>query len=509
VAGHVALPVALTSFIGHDETVVAADQAIVTARLLTLTGAGGGGKTRLALRVATAAAANYPDGVWWVELAAVADAALLPRVIATALGLREQRGRVLVATIAEALHGRRCLLVLDTCEHLVSACAVLADHLLRACPDLSILATSREALGITGETTWRVPALTLPDPRIVPAVEELMRSEAVQLFIERARAVQPGFTLTPQHAPTVAAVCRRLDGNPLALELAAARLTILSIEDIAARLDDCVHLLTTGSRTAPPRHRTLRATLDWSHALLTEPEQALLARLSVFAGGFTLDAAEAVGSNNGGPDVPLPPAYCLLPTHVLDLLARLADKSLVVAEVDTGEPGRYHLPETVRQYAAIRLAERGETDLVQRRHAAYYLSLVESAEAMTCASLPEGRGGLTGLEREHDNLRTALRWTDEQGEAAMSLRLGGILGSPGPMSRPAGGVTSQPHHLTRREREVAGLIAQGLTNRQIAARFSISERTIDTHVANILGKLGVTTRAQVAVWAVSQAAPGA
>jgi non-specific serine/threonine protein kinase len=317
-------------------------------------------------------------------------------------------------TVADYLRARRVLLVLDNAEHLVEACAQLAETLLRSCPDLQILATSREALGIGGETAWRVPSLALPDARREPGLKGLTQFEAARLFIGRAEAALPSFAVTNENAPAVAEICRRLDGIPLAIELAAARVKALTVEQIQARLDDRFRLLTGGSRTALPRHRTLRAMIDWGYDLLAEPERKLLRRLAVFAGGWTFEAAEAICAGEGV-------GAC----DVLDLLPRLVDKSLVLAE-ERGKAVRYHMLETIRQYAREKLAESGEAEGVQSRHLDFFLELAKAAG-------PELEGARQGawlerLEAEHDNLRAALRRSLEVGEAERSLRLAGALG---------------------------------------------------------------------------------
>ena len=408
------LPTQLTSFVGREREAAEAERLLGTTRLLTLTGAGGAGKTRLALKVAADLLEAYPDGVWLVELAALADPALVPQTVASALGLFEQPSRPLIQTLADFLKPRTLLLVLDNCEHLVEACAALADGLLRACPQLRIMATSREALGIAGETAWRLPSLSLPDPRHLPPTESLTQYEAVRLFIERALAAQPTFAVTNQNAPAVAQLCHRLDGIPLAIELAAARVKALTVEQIAARLDDRFRLLTGGSRTALPRQQTLRAAIDWSYALLSEPERVLLRRLSVFAGGWTLEAAEAVCSGDGLEDF-----------EVLDLLCQLVDKSLVLADEQDGE-ARYGLLETVRQYAQDRLLEAGEAEIVRERHRDWFLELVEQAEPRLEG--PEQAFWFERLETEHDNLRAALDWSQaDPAGAEAGLRLAGPL----------------------------------------------------------------------------------
>ena len=348
-----------------------------------------------------------------VELAPLADPALVPQVVASTLGVREQPGRSLTEALSYYLRTRKVLLVLDNCEHLIDACAELAEALLHSCPELRILATSREALGITGEVAWPVPSLSLPDLRRLPDIESLTRYESARLFVERAAAVKPSFALTAQNAPSVAQICYRLDGIPLALELAAARAKVLPVEEIANRLDDCFRLLSAGSRTAMPRHRTLHATMDWSHELLPEEEQILFRRLSVFAGGFTLDAAESVCAGEG-----------LERDAVLDLLSHLVDKSLVRMREESGE-ARYRLLETIRQYGREKLSGSGEAEKFRERHAGYYLALAEAAE-------PELKGAwqvawLERFEQEHDNLRAAISWSLERSNLQDAARLGWAL----------------------------------------------------------------------------------
>src|SRR6266545_3268645 len=328
------LPAQLTSFVGREQAITDVTQLLTTARLVTLTGPGGTGKTRLALQVAAGVLEAYSDGVWLVELAPLADAALIPRAVASALGLREEAGRPILATLTDFLRARHLLLILDNCEHVVAACAQSAAALLRGCPNVRILASSREALGIAGEAPFRVPSLATPDPRRLPPIETLADYEAVRLFVERATTVLPGFRLTSDNAPAVAQVCARLDGIPLALELAAARVNVLRVEQIAARLDDRFRLLTGGSRTAVPRQQTLRALIDWSHDLLAALEQQVLRRLSVFTGGWTLEAAEAVCAGDG-----------IEQYDILDVLTQLVNKSLVVGEREQGQETRYRLLE--------------------------------------------------------------------------------------------------------------------------------------------------------------------
>jgi predicted ATPase/class 3 adenylate cyclase len=398
------LPLQLTSFVGRERELGEVARRLGAVRLLTLTGAGGVGKTRLALQTAAGLVEAHPDGVWLVELAPLADPALVPQAVAAAVGVREEPGRPLVATLADALRPKHLLLLLDNCEHLLDAAAALAAALLRACPGVRVLATSREALGLAGEAPYRVPSLALPAPGSTPPVAAPARPEAVTLFVERAAVAQPAFAVTDRTAPAVVEVCRRLDGIPLAIELAAARVRVLPVEQLLARLDDRFRLLTGGGRTVPPRQRTLRATVEWSHALLSEAERALFARLAVFAGGFSLEAAEAVGAGDGVPT-----------DEVLDRLSRLVDQSLVVADEAADGTARFRLLETLRQYAGERLAASGEAAAARDRHAAFYLALAEASRP-PAAEHHDG-AWLARLEREHDNLRAALAWTQPRDDA--------------------------------------------------------------------------------------------
>ena len=402
------LPRQLTSFVGREREIADVKRLLGTAQLLTLTGAGGCGKSRLAYRVAADLLDQYPDGAYAVELAALSDPELVPQTIASSLGVRESPGATVLLSLLDYLRTRRLLLVLDNCEHLVDACASLADSLLHSCPSVSLLATSREPLGIAGETTYRVPSLSLPDLQRLPPPDGLAGFEAVHLFAERARLVQPGFTLTEVNALAVARICNRLDGIPLAIELAATRVRALTPDLIASRLDHDFHLLTGGSRTALPRQQTLRATLDWSHNLLAETEKALLRRLSVFAGGFSLEAAEAICSGD-----------CVEELEVVDLLTQLVDKSLVEVE-DREGVARYRLLGTVRQHASGRLAESGEAEVIQRRHAQWCLELAKQA----APELDAGQESwLPILDLEQDNIRAALGWCLTR-DPGMGLELG-------------------------------------------------------------------------------------
>jgi len=408
------LPLQLTSFVGREREVADLEERLAgEARLLTLIGPGGCGKTRLALSAASRLAAGFEDGLWWVDLAPLSDPDLVAQAVAQALGVREAPGRSPTEAVLEHLEGRKTLLVLDNCEHLVEACAALADALLRSCPKVCILATSREALGVGGESAWLVPSLALPEPGQLPPIEKLTRYEAISLFAERANSVASTFELTEANAPAVARVCQMLDGMPLAIELAAARVRVLSVEQISSRLEDSFALLTGGSRTALPRQRTLRAAIDWSYELLSEEERALLGRLSVFAGGFALEAAEEVCGGEGIEEY-----------EVLDLLAHLVDKSLVSVAEQDGD-ARYRLLETVRQYGWEKLEESGGEPDIRRRHACFFLELAERVEPLINGK--DRELWLGRLEVDHDNLRAALAWSREEAEGETALRLSGAL----------------------------------------------------------------------------------
>jgi non-specific serine/threonine protein kinase len=413
------LPVPETRLIGREQELQEVSLRLNDTRLLTLTGVGGCGKTRLALEVARTAVEHYADGVWFVELAPVADPTLVPHLVATAIGVRESAGQTVTSALTTALRSRHLLLVLDNCEHLLEACARLVVDLVRSCADLHVLATSREALGLTGEVAWRVPSLPVPAANQQYTLAELAAIPAVQLMVERATAVQPHFGLTERNASAIAQIGRRLDGIPLALELAAARVQALTPEQIAARLDQRFRLLTGGSRAALPRQQTLRATLDWSYDLLSEHERLLLNRLAVFAGGWSLEAAEAICSDEHIP-----------PDNVLDLLAQLVTRSLVLADEDADGTERYRLLETVRQYARERLLAAGEAEAFHQAHAAYFLAFGDRFEADRF--YPSRTGFLKAkqlhqLEREHDNLRAALRWWIESEDLERAVHQAGLL----------------------------------------------------------------------------------
>ena len=389
------LPCVLSPFIGRARELAEVRDLMRSARLVTLTGAGGSGKTRLALQVAAELIGTPSDGVWLAELAQVTEGGQVAAVVAGVLGLSDQCGPAAFESVTEALTDQELLLVLDNCEHVIDAAAKFCDQVIRRCPRVRILATSRESLGIDGERVYRVPSLSLP-PSDTENPEELAASDAVRLFAERARTQNPGFVLDGRSARLVASICRRLDGIPLALELAAARLSSMSLAQVADRLDQRFRLLTGGSRNAMPRQQTLQATVDWSFSLLNPAERKTLTRLSVFAGGFDLEAAEQVCTTDAVDAL-----------DVMDLLGSLVDKSLIVAD-QTADPVRYRLLETIRQYSAeelLRMTDDAAVLKIRGRHADYFLNLAETAAP---ALLGRGQGGwLRRLDVEWDNLRAA------------------------------------------------------------------------------------------------------
>jgi len=393
------LPVQLTSFVGRGAQMTDVEKLLVDNRLVTLTGAGGAGKTRLAVEIAARIGPEFREGAWYVDLAPVTHPGVVPVAVARALGLPDQPGRSTMDTLLRFVRDRQMLVVLDNCEHLLDASAELVVALLGAAPGLTLLATSREPIGVAGEVSWRVPSLSLAD-------------EAIELFVDRARRARPDFAVDDDNAPAVGEICRRLDGMPLAIELAAARVRALSPAEILEGLRDRFRLLTGGARTAVRRQQTLRASVDWSHALLTEPERVLFRRLAVFFGGFDLDAAQAVA---GGGDVE---RY-----QVLDLLSLLVDKSLVVAE-DTGGRTRYRLLETVRQYALEKLAESGEADAIRSRHRDHYTGLAGLLDAPAGSDYEQR---LEQAESEIDNLRAAFLWSRENSDIELALTLASSL----------------------------------------------------------------------------------
>lgn len=406
-------PVQPTSFIGREQQIEEITRLLETVHLVTLTGAGGAGKTRLALEVGRRVGATHPRGARLVELAALTDSSLVPHTVAIALGVQEIAGETVSASVVRALRDQAMLLVLDNCEHLVSACAHLVHEWLAACPSLRVLATSRERLSVAGEVAYLVPPLSVPQAAAAVEPDAIRLSEAGRLFEARAAAASRGFTVTAANAPAVAQICRRLDGNPLAIELAAARIGALSVDQIASRLDDRFSVLTGRSRTGHPRHQTLRAAIDWSYELLDAPDRTLLARVSVFAGGFTLEAAEAVCAGNG------------VPQHkILDGLARLVDKSLVLADTHGGM-GRYRLQDSVRHYAREQLLQSGEQGGLLTRHLDWCIALAEQAEPQLQG--PAQAEWLRRLTAEHDNLREALAFALEGGSGDAAVRLAAAL----------------------------------------------------------------------------------
>src|SRR5262245_10070889 len=389
------LPVQLTSFVGRVDEMKEIAQLVDVNRLVTLTGAGGVGKTRLAVHVATELAGEFGNGAWYVDLAPITDPDVVPVTVARALGLPDQQGRPTMDTLLGFVSNRHMLVVLDNCGILLDASAALCVSLLGAAPRLTVLATSREPLGVTGEATWRVPSLSLAD-------------EAIELFTDRARRARPAFHVTDDNAAPITEICRRLDGIPLAIELAAARVRALSLAEIVDSLHDRFRLLTGGARTAVRRQQTLRASVDWSHALLTQPERVLFRRLAVFVGGFDLDAAQAVAGDDE-----------VERYQILDQLTLLVDKSLVVAD-DSAAHTRYRLLETVRQYAQEKLGESGEADAVRCCHRDHYTTMAALLDA------PAGHDHERRIEQaetEIDNLRAAFAWSRENYDIELALTL--------------------------------------------------------------------------------------
>ena len=406
------LPQQLTRFIGRQRELAAVRSLVSQTRLTTLCGAGGIGKTRLALEVAHDSLDEYADGVWLVEFASISDPQLIPQTVASALHLREERGRSITDAVASYLKSTNLLLVLDNCEHVIGAIAQLADVLLRNCPNLRILATSRESLAIAGEMLFRVPPLSLPDTATAPDAASLGKHEAVELFVERVRAVKTAFVLNESNAALVAKVCIHLEGIPLAIELAASRMKVLSVEQIADRLGHRLKLLRGGSRTALPRHQTLLAAIDWSYNLLSETEKTLFRRLSVFSGGWTLEAAENV---------------CLGEPvdrdNLLELLSGLIDKSLVLLDERDGQQ-RYRFMMTLLEYAQERLLQTQEAAAIYRAHAGFFNALVLQGESRSMSA--DEHTWLDRIKLEYDNIRSALSWISKE-EPEAGLRLAAAL----------------------------------------------------------------------------------
>ncbi len=408
-----AIPAPLTRFIGREREREELKQLLSGSRLVTLTGAGGSGKTRLAREVAADLAAADPDAVAWIELAPLEAPELVPLHVAAALGVREDGTGAVLPTLVQALRGRALFLFLDNCEHLIAACASFTADLLHGCTSLRVLATSREPLGIPGEQVWRIPVLSLPTPGDTDTAT-MRAAESVQLFVDRARAVSAAFQLDDTNAAAIAHTVERLDGLPLAIELAAARVGVLTPAQIAARLDDAFRVLATASRGSVPRHRTLREAIEWSYRLLEDQERLLFERLSVFVGGFDLEAAEFVCAD---PSVP--------PEEVLDLLGSLADKSLVTVEPHGGK-ARYRLLETVRQYASERLREHGDGSRLRSRHAEFFIGIAEAAEPHMFLYGHEAVW-FDRIELDMGNLRAAAEWCATDENANQGLRLAAAL----------------------------------------------------------------------------------
>jgi predicted ATPase/class 3 adenylate cyclase len=405
-----------TTFIGREQAIAEVKQELEKHRLVTLTGSGGTGKTRLSLQVAADLLDHFQHGIWFIELAPLTNPDLIPQTILSAIGIQEQSGRLPLDTLKEYLQDKPALILLDNCEHLVSAIAPVADKLLSAAPLLKVLASSREALGVKGEMSYPVPSLSHPDIKHLPAIEQLSQYEAVRLFIDRAALVSPHFDMNKENAPFITQICYRLEGIPLAIELAAARIKMLSVEQISKRLDDRFRLLTGGARTALPRQQTLRATIDWSYNLLTEQERSLLRRLAVFIGGWTLDAAEEVCSDGG-----------IETNQILDLMSQLVNKSLATVDEHThnGET-RYRILETVRQYAREKLFDTEDASPMRDKHLAYFVKLAEQAEPELVRS--NQVFWLNKLDDELDNLRIAMEWSLTTNNSESALRIAGALG---------------------------------------------------------------------------------
>ena len=411
------LPVPLTSFIGRGKAVEQIVQLVDKNRFVTLTGPGGVGKTRLAIQSSQKMKNKFKDGVWWVELAPLTDPVLVPPAVGQVLGVRQSSSQPLLESLKTFLREKQLLLILDNCEHIIRACAQFVEQLLTACDHLKILATSREALGLTSESPWPVPMLSLPNLKHGSLVDSLMGYEGIHLFVDRAGLANPDFMLTNQNAFSVMQVCERLDGMPLAIELAAARVKMMSVSEIAKRLDERFDFLTGGSRTALPRHQTLRATLDWSHDLLTGPERVLFRRLAAFAGGFTLRAVESVASGES-----------ISKSQIIDLLGQLINKSLVVVErpsEDSEAETRYGMLETIHEYAREKLREAEDESLVLTRHLEFFLGFAEEAQYELHAA--GQRRWYRRLEHDHDNLRAALAWALQTHAIEEGMRIVGAL----------------------------------------------------------------------------------
>jgi predicted ATPase/DNA-binding CsgD family transcriptional regulator len=466
---HDELPHELSRFVGRQAEIEAIANELRSARLVTLTGSGGVGKTRLALRVAGQASHEYAARVW-VGLSAVGEGARLGRAVAAAV---QTGDRDIVETLVATLRGQRLLLVLDNCEHVIGRCAELAVRVLQECAGVRILATSREPLAVVGEHVHPVTPLMLPTED--DSFERLAKNEAVQLFVERARARTARFALTPETAALTAAICRAVDGVPLAIELAAARTATMTLSEIARRLDDPLALLDGSGRAAPPRHQSLRASLDWSHDLLSEPEQRLLRRLAVFGDGFSLDTATAVCS-----DRHLPAA------DVARWLDRLVAQSLVLIEEHAGAT-RFRLTQTVRLYGLGRLEQTDELAPLQERYRAWCVAALEPARLW-----PLG----TNAEAGDELIASVFDPRRERSVVMLEPRMAMQSGDPAPPKARL----RRPSLLSERERDVAILVANGRSNREIAEELVITKKTAEAHVSHILTKLGLGSRVQIATW---------
>ncbi len=525
------LPIQPTPFIGREKEVDAVYHLLLRedVRLVTLTGPGGVGKTRMALHVAEQLRAHFADGVWFVSLAPISDPDLVIPTIAQTLGLWEAGERSLLEQLQVFLRERQVLLLLDNFEQVVRA-AMHVANLLTICSHLKVLVTSREVLHVRAEREFPVPTLSLPDPKRLPDLVALSQYEAVALFIQRAQAARPEFQVTNANAPVVAEICVRLDGLPLAIELAATRIKLLPLQALLTRLGQRLQLLTSSARDVPAHQQTLRNTIQWSYDLLDAQEQQLFCRLSVFVSGCTLEAVEAISAALGNATLP-----------VLDGVVSLIDKNLLQQTAQEGEEIRLLMLETIREYGWEALAERQEREAIQAAHAAYYLALAEEAERALGG--PQQLLWLERLEREYDNLHAALHWLRLQGSrvegggeaAEQALRLETALSwfwimrgyqsdgrrrprplfldleealsaqeaepiSPSteawqPPAPPARGTPPAPAGLTGREVEVLRLIAQGWTDAQIAEHLVISPRTVNHHTTSLYSKLGVSSRA--------------
>jgi len=513
------LPRALSRFIGRQQDVAEVAALVGEHRLVTLTGPGGIGKTRLALEAAHNCLADHGLEVWRVDLAALDEPSALPRAVGDALGIAAAGRECDADTLIAAMCNRPALLFLDNCERHIAVCAELAAALLRGTPQLRILATSRTALRLPGGQRWPVRGLVLPDENAELSV--LAGNDAVALFLDRVRWRRPAFELTSENAADVVTICRRLEGIPLALELAAAKTAVLTLSQVVDRLGNALDLLTCGNRAAPSRQQTFRATLDWGYALLGEPQQTLFRRLAVFTGGCTIESAEAVCTGDG-----------VCTRDVLGLLEQLVEMSQIQVE-RTGDAHRYRLLEPIRQYAAELLDGSGEGNALRTCHASHFMTMAERIERTSGEAV--GSAGYDRLDREYGDVCTALDWALAQDDATTALRLGcaltrywklrwmsaeGLAWLEAGLALPSAGQTALRARaaqcagelagvpdarcdagigsLTTREKDVAGLVAECLTNHQIALRLGLSERTVDTHVSNILHRLQLSSRAQIA-----------